>query len=296
MNDLYGICGISRQAHAKAVIREAALKERDYLYVNFMHEIRQHHPGMGLRKMYEQFEPADIGRDAFIALGLRAGLRLRSMGNPVRTTDSVKSNRYPNLLGGKWFTDVNQVWSSDIFYFPIGAKHHYVVLIMDVYSRRIIGYSAANNLRAENNIRALQMALTLRGIRDYQGQLIHHSDRGSQYICDDYTNLLEDYGIQISMCTDVLENAHIERANGRIKNDYLARWSVTKPHTLSRWLKKAVQGYNNCIHSSIGKKTPIQFESYVKELNLEKRPKMEIFVKNNQISENPNQLALEFTS
>jgi len=156
MNDLYGICGISRQAHAKAVQREQVLKERDYLYVNFMHEIRRHHPGMGLRKMYEQFDPTGIGR-----LGLREGLRLRSISNPVRTTDSVKSNRYSNLLGGKYFTDVNQVWSSDIFYFQIGAKHHYVVLIMDVYSRRIVGYSAADNLKAENNIKALQMALTL---------------------------------------------------------------------------------------------------------------------------------------
>lgn len=294
MNDLYGLCGISRQGHAKAVRREAVLKERDYLYVNFIHEIRQHHPGMGLRKMYEQFKPEHIGRDAFIALGLREGLRLRIMSNPVRTTHSVKNNRYFNLLGGKSFTDVNQVWSSDIFYFQIGVKHYYVVLIMDVYSRRIIGYSAANNMRAENNVNALQMALTLRGIRDYKGQLIHHSDRGSQYICNDYTELLEDYGIQISMCRDVLENAHIERANGRIKNDYLSRWPITKPHTLPKWLQKAVEGYNNCIHSSIGNKTPIQFESYVKELSLEKRPKMEIFVKYNQISENPNQLAFDF--
>ena len=294
MNDLYGICGISRQAHAKAVQREQVLKERDYLYVNFMHEVRQHHPGMGLRKMYEQFDPTGIGRDAFIALGLREGLRLRSVSNPVRTTDSVKSNRYSNLLGGKYFTDVNQVWSSDIFYFQIGAKHHYVVLIMDVYSRRIVGYSAADNLKAENNIKALQMALTLRGIRDYEGHLIHHSDRGSLYISNDYTDLLEDYGIQISMCRDVLENAHIERANGRIKNDYLSRWRITKPHTLSKWLQKAVQGYNNCIHSKIGNKTPIQFESYVKELDLEKRPKMDIFVKYNQMSENQNQLAFDF--
>lgn len=295
MNDLYGMCGISRQAHAKAVKRELALKQRDYLYVNFMHEIRRHHPGMGLRKMYEQFNPEGIGRDSFIALGLQEGLRLRSYANPVRTTYSVKSNRYRNLLGGKWFTGVNQVWSSDIFYFQIGEKHHYVVLIMDVYSRRIIGYSAADNMRAENNIKALQMALTLRGIRDYKGQLIHHSDRGSQYISNDYTCLLEDYGIQISMCTDVLENAHIERANGRIKNDYLRRWPVTTPARLTYWLKKAVEGYNNCLHSKIDKMTPMQYESHLKQLEEKERFKMKIFVINNQNSDDPNQLKLGFT-
>lgn len=295
MNDLYGICGISRQAHAKAVKRELALSRRDYLYVNFMHEVREHHPGMGLRKMYEQFNPEAIGRDSFVALGLHAGLRLRSYSNPVRTTYSIKSNRYTNLLADRWFTGVNQIWSSDIFYFQIGDKHHYVVLIMDVYSRRIVGYSAADNMRAENNIKALQMALTLRGIRDYKGQLIHHSDRGSQYISNDYTCLLEDYGIKISMCTDVLENAHIERANGRIKNDYLRRWPIKKATKLSYWLKRAVEGYNDCLHSKINKMTPMQYESYLKQVEEKERFKMKIFVLNNQNSENPNQLKLGLT-
>jgi len=69
-------------------------------------------------------------------------------------------------LGGKRFTGVNQVWVSDIFNFPLNNKHYYMVLIMDVYSRKIVGYSVAGNMRAENNINALQTALTLRGIDD----------------------------------------------------------------------------------------------------------------------------------
>jgi transposase InsO family protein len=294
MKDVYLIGGISKQGHAQAVQRAEALEQKEALYVGFMHEIRALHPGMGLRKMYEQFQPEGIGRDAFIALGLEEGLRLRSVCNPTKTTWSIKSNRYPNLLAGRKFTAVNQIWASDIFYFQLGSQYHYVVLLMDVYSRRIIGYSAANNLRAENNIRALKMALHLRGITNYKQQLIHHSDRGSQYISDDYTNLLEDFGIQISMCTDVLENAHIERANGTIKNDYLNRWHIPHPRTLPRWLEKAVNGYNNRIHNSLNKKTPIEFETYVKELDEEQRPVLEIFTlsANNHISENPNQLAL----
>ena len=257
-----------------------------------MYEVRELHPGMGLRKMYEQFEPEGIGRDAFISLGLQEGLRLRSISNPTRTTWSIKSNRYPNLLGGKRFTAVNQIWSSDIFYFQIGTEHHYVVLIMDVYSRRIIGWSAADNLRRENNIRALKMALTLRGVQNFDKQLIHHSDRGSQYISDDYTNLLTSFGIQISMCRDVLENAHMERANGTIKNDYLSRWNINDPATLSKFLDKACTNYNNRIHNSLGKKTPIEFETYVKELSKEQRPCLEIFTINKQISDDPSQLLL----
>lgn len=292
LKDVFLFCAISKQAHAQALRRAAVLRKKEALYIGFMYEIRDLHPGMGLRRMHEQFRPQGIGRDAFIALGLREGLRLRSISNPTKTTWSIKSNRYPNLLGGKRFTAVNQIWSSDIFYFQIGSRHYYVVLIMDVYSRRIIGYSAADNLRAEHNIQALRMALNLRGVDDYKQKLIHHSDRGSQYISDDYTNLLEDFGIQISMCTDVLENAHIERANGTIKNDYLARWNITKPATLPKWLEKAVNGYNDRIHDSLQKKTPIEFETYVKELHKEKRPGLEIFTINKHISENPNQLLL----
>jgi putative transposase len=292
MKDVFLVCGISKQAHAQALKRAKVLRKKEALYIGFMYEIRDMHPGMGLRKMYEQFQPEGIGRDAFIVLGLREGLRLRSISNPTRTTWSVKSARYPNLLAGRRFTAVNQIWASDIFYFQIGSRHYYVVLIMDVYSRRIIGYSAADNLRAENNIDALRMALNLRGVGDYQKQLIHHSDRGSQYISDDYTNLLEDFNIQISMCTDVLENAHMERANGTIKNDYLARWNIKQAYTLARYLKKAVDNYNHRAHDSLGKKTPIEFETYVKELSEEEKPPLEIFTINKQISENPNQFRL----
>ncbi len=288
------ICHVSKQGHNQALKRAKALKNKIPFYLGFMYEIRQMHPGMGLRSMYKQFQPEGIGRDAFIALGLEEGLRLRSIKSPMKTTWSVKTNRYPNLLGKKRFTAVNQVWVSDIFYFAINGKHFYVVLIMDLYSRRIIGYSAADNMRAENNIKALQMALNLRGIKNYHSQLIHHSDRGSQYISDDYTSILEDYGIAISMCTNVLENAHMERANGTIKNDYLARWNITSPKTLPFFLKKAVNSYNNRWHYSLDRKSPIEFETYVNELDIESRPVLEVFTISNHISENPRQLKLNF--
>src|SRR5436305_6183611 len=117
-----------------------------------------------------------IGRDAFVALGLREGFRLKAIEKHTRTTYSVKTNRYTNLLDGRRFTAVNQLWSSDITYVYCLNRFYYLVLIMDVYSRRIIGYSVADNMRAENNLSALHMALQLRGIDDYGHRLIHHSD------------------------------------------------------------------------------------------------------------------------
>ena len=294
MNAIYAEFGISKQGHWQALEREDAWTAKELCYVGLMKEVRQMHPGMGLRKMYEQFQPEGIGRDAFVALGLREGFRLHAASNPQRTTKSVKSARYRNLLQDKKFTNVNQLWVSDLFYFPLWERHYYVVLIMDVYSRRIIGYSVADSMRAEHNVKALSMALNLRGIDSYQHQLIHHSDRGSQYISDDYTNLLDDYNIQISMCTDVLENAHCERVNGTIKNEYLARWHIENFEQLQWRLPIAVNNYNDRRHDSLGM-TPNEFETYVNELLPDQRPVMTVFTVNKSF-ENSTQLALNFDS
>jgi len=292
MKDVYLYCCISKQSHFKALKRSKTLQSKEQLYVGFIDEVRQFHPGMGLRLMYEQFQPEGIGRDAFIALGLVNGFRLRKYTNPIKTTRAVKSSRYANLLVNKWVTDVNQVWVSDIFYFAIAGVHHYVVLIMDVYSRRIVGYQGADNMRAENNIKALRMALNLRSIDHYANELIHHSDRGSQYISDNYTNILDDFGIQVSMCSNVLENAHAERVNGTIKNDYLRRWDIKDGKRFNAWVKRAVGSYNNRQHQSLGKRTPIKYETYIKELSTDKKEKMNIFTIKKEDYKNPMQLSL----
>jgi len=292
MKDLYLLCGISKQGHVQALQKEKLWQGKASLYVGLMEQIREMHPGMGLRKMYNQFKPEGIGRDAFIALGLGEGFRLSVRANPVRTTYSYKGHRYSNLLIDRRFTDVNQVWSSDITYFPLDGKYYYITLIMDVYSRRIVGYSLADNMRAENNVAALKMALNLRGIQDYENKLIHHSDKGAQYISADYTNLLEDFGIQISMCQEVLENAHIERANGTIKNEYLHRWDIKNLKDLKDGVQKAVNNYNERSHNSLQGKTPNQFETLIKDIPNEKRKILRIFTSQRDSKNNPNQITL----
>ena len=295
MSQIYAQFGISKQAHSAAIQRMRQTADKELLYVGFILKIRQIHPGMGLRLMYEQFDPEGIGRDAFISLGLRNGFRLKIAPNPIITTRSVSYCLYPNLIVDMKLTVVNQLWVSDLFYFHLNGKHYYVVLIMDVYSRRIVGYNAANNMRAEQNVKALQMALQLRGIKDYQKKLIHHSDRGGQYISEAYTSLLSDYGIQISMCTNVLDNSYMERVNGTIKNSYLKLWPIENELQLTtQYIHKAIDGYNNRQHQSLGKKTPIEFETYVKELSEKDRPELRVFTvsNSNRNSDNPNQLSL----
>lgn len=291
MKAMYLMLGMSKQSHAQHIRRAIEEQAKEPCYIGLMETIRQMHPGMGLRAMYEQFQPEGIGRDGFIALGLRQGFRLKAVESPIKTTISVKNTLFRNLLANLRVTNVNQVWVSDLFYYPLNARHYYVVLIMDVYSRRIIGYSIADNMRAENNVAALRMAINLRGITDYQNTLIHHSDRGVQYTSNEYTQILMDYNVKISMCTDVLENAHSERVNGTIKNSYLMAWNIQTQRELFNALPKAITNYNNRFHAALPQMTPIQYETYVKELNDDQRTNMTLHTTTRNVL-NPNQLSL----
>lgn len=293
MTALYHAAGISKAGHRKAVKRLVELDNRVITYVGFIDLIRQDHPLMGLRAMYTQFQPPGIGRDAFIALGMQQGYRLRQPHNPMITTRAVKSARFTNLLVDKKVTGVNQVWVSDLFYYPCQGDHYYGVLIMDVYSRRIVGYSMADNMMAEQTLLALTRALTLRGVTDYNGHLIHHSDRGSQYVSNLYTDTLDEAGIQISMCATVLENAHAERVNGTIKNQYLAGMDTSTPRRLIVAMDKAVSSYNNRAHLSLSGMTPIGYETYLKGVRKGDREEMIIFTET-RLSDIANKSQLSF--
>ena len=214
--------------------------------------------------------------------------------NQTRTTYSTKSNRYGNLLGDIEFNGINQLWSSDITYLYCLDQFFYIVLIMDVYSRRLIGYNIADNMRAENNLAALQMALKLRGIENYHQSLIHHSDKGTQYASDAYTEALDRYEIRISMCNEVYENTHIERVNDTIKNQYMYRKEINNKRQLEAQLSETIKAYNESRpHQSLSKMSPVQYENYLLKLPVEKRSKLKIYtVRINTDASNSKQLNL----
>jgi putative transposase len=294
MKAIYLYCNMTKQAHHQAMERQVREEEKSMVYVGLMIEARQIHPGMGIRAMYEMLQPEGIGRDAFIALGLQEGLRIKAVDNYVRTTYSVKSNRFRNLLVGKEFTDVNQIWSSDLTYLYCLGRFYYLFIIMDVYSRRIVGYSIADNMRSENALEALKMALALRGKSHYMYKLIHHSDRGSQYASDIYTETLYNYGIQISMCNEVYENTHIERVNDTIKNQYLNRKTISENQMLINEVYSTMHAYNyQRPHLSLDKMTPVSYESQLPTVPVENRTVLRIFTsEQTQKNQNSNQLNL----
>lgn len=264
LNELYSSIGISKQAIYKQEIRMRHIALQTYELRCQIDLIRNYHPGCGLEKLYYQLQPEWIGRDRFVNLFTNLGYCLNDHKKFIRTTFPVPIT-YPNLIEGLLVSGVDTVWQSDITYYSIGEDMYYLVFIEDIYSRRILGYQASNHMRAEANIRALQMAFKTRSC-DLRGT-IHHSDRGSQYIDQDYRKILGDRGILISMGLRGQDNAYVERINGIIKNEYLKYWTINSLKELIACLEKAVNHYNiKRIHRSLlGKLSPIEFEEMIKE-------------------------------
>ena len=287
-------CGISKQAHAQLLDRLEYRELMTPLYLGMILEVRRMHPAMGLRTIYSKVKPERIGRDAFIALGVQAGLSIDKQ--PIRpiTTRVHASVRYRNLLCNKVFNNINQIWSSDITYFKLRARFYYIVLVMDVYSRRILGYSLSDNLRAENNVAAIRMALEIRAIDDYANQLIHHSDRGSQYVSRSYTEILDAHHISISMCQNVYENAHLERVNGTIKNQYLKNWKITNEYELKGRLDHAIYAYNyDRPHQALEELSPVEYEHTLQRCQPKQHKRMKIYTIDNRSNEfDPSQMTI----
>ena len=247
------------------------------MVINSIIAVRELHPCMGLRKIYELLLPENVGRDNFIDIGVENGFCLPKPKNYQRTTYSSKFRKYRNLTIGLRINGINIVWVSDITYIYINGRFYYITFVVDVYSRRILGFEASETLQAESSCRALKMALQERRGLSLQG-LIHHSDRGSQYISNEYTGILNKHGIGISMCDSVYENTHIERVNGIIKNEYLLSYKMDSLKDLRKMTKQAVDLYNNMRpHWSLFKMNPVIYEESLLQIPMNKREVMYIW-------------------
>jgi transposase InsO family protein len=277
MKDVYEVAGLSKQALHQHRQRRVQKATEAYEFFERADKIRKHHPGVGCRKMAKDLRIEGWGRDKIEQLLLSNGYRLYYAPNYTRTTYSQKEVYYPNLIEGLELNGINQVVQTDITYFKAGGKFYYIVFLIDVYSRRIVGYAVSKTLEAEGNIRALKMMFKARKGQQLSG-MIHHSDRGSQYIDAEYRKLLQKEGIQLSMCKAAWENAYTERVNRTIKEEYLDRWKIDDYVSLVKYVGKAVKHYNTKRkHDSLAEKQPIAFESEVENLCVEAKPKLFIY-------------------
>jgi putative transposase len=277
MNDLFRIAGTSKQAFHQYLDKQMLVLEEQQQLLPVVSQIRADHPRLSVRKMYGMINPQSMGRDKFEQFCYLYGFKLAVKRAYHRTTNSLGVSRFENLIAGRELTGVNQVWASDITYYRIGERFYYITFILDLYSRFIVGYTVSIGLLTEQTtIPALKMALAL---REPGHGLIFHSDGGGQYYCKAFLAITKTNEIKNSMCESVYENAHAERINGTIKNDYLIHYAPQDYKQLITLTDKAVKMYNLFRpHLSLRNRSPADYELFTKTalVNKEKRSKKEI--------------------
>jgi transposase InsO family protein len=180
----------------------------------------------------------------------------------VVTTDSHHDRPvYPNLAGELELTGLNQLWVADITYIRLEVEFVYLAVVLDAFSRRVIGWALDRSLEDELTLAALRMALQE---RQPTPGLVHHSDRGVQYASGDYTDLLKDHEIRISMSRkgNPYDNATCESFMKTLKYDEVHRQEYRDldeaRSCIQRFLEKV---YNQKrLHSALGYCSPVKFE------------------------------------
>jgi len=256
--------GKSRQAYYEQSHYIKFKSVEDDVILTLVREVRKDFPRMGARKLLIYLKPKfetmniNIGRDAFLELLYQNFMLVRRVRNKRKTTYSDHwMHKYPNLIRNYMPVAPNQLWVSDITYIEMGSCFAYLSLITDAFSHKIVGWNLSEALRSCDTLEALKMALN--DLDEEHPELIHHSDRGSQYCCRDYVKMLTRQKIRISMTEngDPLENAVAERINGILKNEWLYDNKMSSWTETVSFVGKIIDLYNNQRpHQSIGYQVP----------------------------------------
>jgi len=248
--------------------------------------VRSKLPKTGGRKLYYligddlQANGIKLGRDKLFAFLREEHLLVTKPKKYHNTTNSRHwMRKYPNLIKELVISRPEQVWVADITYLQAQGKHHYLHLITDACSKKIMGYKLANNLQAQSTLDALTIALSS---RTTELPLIHHSDRGLQYCSSLYTETLRANHITISMTEsyDPYENAVAERVNGILKQEFYLDDNFESEQQMKKQVNQAIKLYNQLRpHLSIKMQTPnqahlkksIQLKSWKKQTHLQSR-------------------------
>jgi len=264
MESLCGLFGYSRQAYYQYVT-ENEFRENSItpLIFDAVRKYRKDAPRMGILKLHylisnlfkDELVP---GRDAFFNLMRDNGFVLRKRKTRKTTNSRHHFRKFENLIVGLEPAAPNHLWVSDITYLVTDDGTCYLSLVTDACSHKIVGWAVGETLEALHPVAALRMALE--SLKDkIPSGLIHHSDRGVQYCCHQYVQILQDNNIRISMTQsgDPLENAIAERVNGILKGEWLNDLRLKNLDDCRKELSRIITFYNDeRPHMSVDMQTP----------------------------------------
>ncbi|KAA8473422.1 transposase InsO family protein [Arcticibacter tournemirensis] len=265
LGELCVLFGVTRQAYYDAFHHAEKTSIANMIVLTLVKEIRSVMPLLGTRKLLYLLEPQlkehgiKIGRDQLFDLLRFHGLMIRRRKRIVRTTDSNHIfKRYPNLIKELVITGREQLWVSDITYIRTIQGFSYLSLITDAYSHKIVGYALHPTLEATGCLKALEMAIST-WKHESPFYLIHHSDRGIQYCCAEYTETLQRFGVAISMTQSgsPYDNALAERVNGILKNEFFPKRIYQNHKDAQKHVSRIIAIYNESRpHGSIDYLSP----------------------------------------
>ena len=262
--------GVNRQVYYRSKQTTIKKQQRASKVISLVSDVRNLLPRLGTRKLYymlqDSLEDIGVGRDKLFDI-LRSNHMLISPKRSYRITTNShhRFRKHKNLIEDVVPVKPEQIWVSDITYLGNRANHRYLALVTDAYSKKIVGYDLSSSLSAKGAIRALKSGLNQR-VYTPNG-LIHHSDRGLQYCCDDYQRILSKKKVKCSMTEsyDPYANAVAERVNGILKSEFeLERYDV-KLSVMKQLIENSIEIYNNIRpHYSCYMKTPAQMHQQSK--------------------------------
>lgn len=238
-----------------------------------MQKIAVEFPRYGYRRMTKELQRRGFQANHKRVLRLMREDNLlcaKRLFRPV-TTDSNHSLRvYPNLAKDLEVTGLNQLWVADITYIRLIGEFVYLAVVIDVFSRRCIGWDLDRNIDTQLALNALDMSFSKRRDIDLSG-LVHHSDQGVQYAANDYVDRLKEYRIRISMSRkgNPYDNAFAESFIKTLKYEEVYLREYESYDEAKRNIREFIEEVYNekRLHSSIGYSTPNEFEM---EVNLKR--------------------------
>ena len=254
-------------SHKKSFQKEV----KDILLRNRIKEIALEFPKYGYRRIYYQLQRENIICNKKRILKIMHEEKIvikQKKRNPITTQSNHGFQKPQNLIKGIDVIAINQVFVADITYIHLESEFVYLALLMDLYSRRIVGWELSRDINTQLTLSALNRAIMLRGEENVKG-CIHHSDNGVQYASGLYVETLKELGMLPSMgeVGNSYDNAHAESLNKTIKNEEVWMNEYDNFEIAYFNIKEFIEEVYNKkrLHSSIGYLSPIEFEENIKK-------------------------------